>query len=557
MLTINETLEVLQTYNIHSHKYEPTVYQNKNQIGICLDIKDSLFGYLTRAFTFNTKEELNDFLKGFFWYKNNHQKYDIKLTLDSYDTYNPKLIYKYQNSLITLQEMLNINNFLEKEKEENIEEEKKAIYLINIEILTNYLIDLKKLKENIKEEKNTLKTTENDLKFELLIALSTYYGREKKFLKKEITLDPISNVEENLLLENKKNIQDKPLKDIENYLITLINIIKNEEIDEQNLINIYSNNVYKYNIEILKKQIEFVKSKIKAEKNFNLKGSKIHNIDEELKSFLKTNIAPAQINTFLIDNKSKIEEKYQKITDIKDAASIITEKKELIPPIDHSNKPTIKMNTFIEEQLNKLSKTAKNSLILYHSLYKPICNFIIENNYPDINTIKANFDFNHYYHELENIILNENNNHYLIQYFTEMDFKNIDNYINSIINLCKNIEESFFDLPDFIELFASEQNSKWKQLTKYPNNNTKYLVKVANIAYIPEKLEIDWNNNEITSINEDIYYIKKNIMKEEEIINLAKYNKKDIEKNGIILTTDLVLEDEIKINKSHLEGEIS
>ena len=557
MLTINETLEVLQTYNIHSHKYEPTVYQNKNQIGICLDIKDSLFGYLTRAFTFNTKEELNDFLKGFFWYKNNHQKYDIKLTLDSYDTYNPKLIYKYQNSLITLQEMLNINNFLEKEKEENIEEEKKAIYLINIEILTNYLIDLKKLKENIKEEKNTLKTTENDLKFELLIALSTYYGREKKFLKKEITLDPISNVEENLLLENKKNIQDKPLKDIENYLITLINIIKNEEIDEQNLINIYSNNVYKYNIEILKKQIEFVKSKIKAEKNFNLKGSKIHNIDEELKSFLKTNIAPVQINTFLIDNKSKTEEKYQKITDIKDAASIITEKKELIPPIDHSNKPTIKMNTFIEEQLNKLSKTAKNSLILYHSLYKPICNFIIENNYPDINTIKANFDFNHYYHELENIILNENNNHYLIQYFTEMDFKNIDNYINSIINLCKNIEESFFDLPDFIELFASEQNSKWKQLTKYPNNNTKYLVKVANIAYIPEKLEIDWNNNEITSINEDIYYIKKNIMKEEEIINLAKYNKKDIEKNGIILTTDLVLEDEIKINKSHLEGEIS
>ena len=72
MLTINETLEVLQTYNIHSHKYEPTVYQNKNQIGICLDIKDSLFGYLTRAFTFNTKEELNDFLKGFFF--NGHRK---------------------------------------------------------------------------------------------------------------------------------------------------------------------------------------------------------------------------------------------------------------------------------------------------------------------------------------------------------------------------------------------------------------------------------------------------------------------------------------------------
>lgn len=150
--------------------------------------------------------------------------------------------------------------------------------------------------------------------------------------------------------------------------------------------------------------------------------------------------------------------------------------------------------------------------------------------------------------------MNENNNHYLIQYFKEIDFKNINTYINSIVNICKNIESTFFNLPSSIKLFTSEQNNKWKQLTKYPNKNTKYLVEAHNIAYLPEKLEIDWNTNEISLINEESYYIKENIIKEEETVTLTKYTKKNIEKNDIIITTDLILEDEININKSHLEG---
>ena len=49
MLAVNDALDILKTYNIHSRKFEPTIYQNSNEVGICLDIKDSLFGYLTRA----------------------------------------------------------------------------------------------------------------------------------------------------------------------------------------------------------------------------------------------------------------------------------------------------------------------------------------------------------------------------------------------------------------------------------------------------------------------------------------------------------------------------
>lgn len=556
MLAIKDALQVLKSYNINSQKYEPTIYQNENHIGICMDIKDSLFGYLTRTFIFDEKTALNNFLASFFWYKKNSQKHQIKLSLDNYQTPTPNIIYLYQNKPLTLENMLNIENFLlEGKKElENITE--KDFYLKSIHELTDYLIHFKQTKENIKLEKNSLKTAENDLKFELLTELTIYYGRQKPLNKKAITLDNPTPIDNTLLLENEKNIADKSLEEIKEYLQALINIIKAEELDEKNLVNIYSNSVYKYNIEILKKQIDFVKSKINAEKNFNLKGSKLHNIDEELKSFLKTNVAPTKIEVFLSENKAKIEEKFNKITDLKMAVPLITgkeikqEKREDTPIIMEEDP----QKTLLD-QFSFLDKKTQASLILYHSIYKPICNFIIDNNYPDMNTIINNFDFEHYYEELENIILNENNNHYLIHYFNGINFNSLTDYINSLINICKDLESTTFSLNTPIQIFANNQTTKYKQLTEYPNQNSKYIVKAKNIIMIPEKIEIDWDTGEITKEVEASYYTNKNLIEEEKTITLAKYDKKDIQKDGIIITTDLILDKEINLKESHLEGE--
>ena len=51
------------------------------------------------------------------------------------------------------------------------------------------------------------------------------------------------------------------------------------------------------------------------------------------------------------------------------------------------------------------------------------------------------------------------------------------------------------------------------------------------------------------------YYTKDKLIKEENSLTLAKFKKKEIEKDGIIITTDLVLESTIIFRKSHLEGE--
>ena len=84
MLSKTDILKILQTYNISSSSYGPTIYENNNTLGICLDIKDSTFGFLTRIFTFNDLNTLDEFLQKLTWYKNNHQKYSIKLILDDY-----------------------------------------------------------------------------------------------------------------------------------------------------------------------------------------------------------------------------------------------------------------------------------------------------------------------------------------------------------------------------------------------------------------------------------------------------------------------------------------
>ena len=119
----------------------------------------------------------------------------------------------------------------------------------------------------------------------------------------------------------------------------------------------------------------------------------------------------------------------------------------------------IDIDNILLNNFNELDQTKRNNLILYHSIYKPICTYIINHNYPDKNEIISHFDFNHYYQELEEIVYNENNNHYLINYFSHLNFKDLNSYLDSIINICQDIENTKFHLPDTINLFAISDNN--------------------------------------------------------------------------------------------------
>ncbi len=550
MLAKNEALQILKTYNIKSESYGPTIYQENDNVGICLDIKDSLFGYLTRAFIFPDASSLDNFLKGYLWYKNNHQKYNITLSLESYETKIANIKYMYNNNSLSIDDMLNMDTYLKKEQENLDDSNLFEIYLSNIEKLTEYLINFKKSKQTIIAEKNALKTKENDLKFELLKELTIYYDRNKNINKKIITLDFMNPPSDNSLLYNNiNNLKiNKSIDEAKNYLSSLINVIKEEELDEKNLVNIYSISVYKYNIEILNKQISFVKNKIASEKNFNIKGSKIHNIDEELKSFLKTNLAPVKVEHFIIENQNKTIDKFQGITNLENAYQIISGNK--LTYTIHTKQTWETRDNVINSLKNLFDNediTIKSNLILYNSFYKKIINYIIKNNYPNIEDIKKNFDFNYYYLEIEEIIYNINNNHYLINYFKNIDFKNLDTYINSIINIAKNIDAYFKPIPNNLKVFSINTESYYKHLTINNIESNTYLVEIpinTSIIYIPYKLEVD-EANTIYTLNTNDIYLKESINQTTNSITLNTYHKKQIIENKITYTTDLILDKQI------------
>lgn len=550
MLAKNEALQILKTYNIKSESYGPTIYQENDNIGICLDIKDSLFGYLTRAFIFPDASSLDNFLKGYLWYKNNHQKYNITLSLESYETKIANIKYMYNNNSLSIDDMLNMDTYLKKEQENLDDSNLFEIYLSNIEKLTEYLINFKKSKQTIIAEKNALKTKENDLKFELLKELTIYYDRNKNINKKIITLDFMNPPSDNSLLYNNiNNLKiNKSIDEAKNYLSSLINVIKEEELDEKNLVNIYSISVYKYNIEILNKQISFVKNKIASEKNFNIKGSKIHNIDEELKSFLKTNLAPVKVEHFIIENQNKTIDKFQGITNLENAYQIISGNK--LTYTIHTKQTWETRDNVINSLKNLFDNediTIKSNLILYNSFYKKIINYIIKNNYPNIEDIKKNFDFNYYYLEIEEIIYNINNNHYLINYFKNINFKNLDTYINSIINIAKNIDAYFKPIPNNLKVFSINTESYYKHLTINNIESNTYLVEIpinTSIIYIPYKLEVD-EANTIYTLNTNDIYLKESINQTTNSITLNTYHKKQIIENKITYTTDLILDKQI------------
>lgn len=564
MFNLDTILKTLNSYNISSHKYGPTIYQNNNKIGICIDIKDSVFGYLSRAFTFNDNNSLEAFLKKYTWYKNNHQEFNINLGLDTYTIPEPNIKYTYNNKELSLEEMLNFKNVMNEKEEKLINDENKNIYLINIRELTHYLIDLKRKKEQTKTEKNSLKMTENDLKYELLQSLAIYYGQNKNFEKKAVSLENLLPNNDIALLEtNLANINTKSLEEIKSYLSSLVNITKEEELDEKNLINVYSNSIYKYNIEILKKQIAFVKSKIETEKKFNAKGSKIHNIDAELKSFLNTSIAPTKIDVFISENKKIINNKYNSLTDIKDAYSIISGNK--LATTTSNNNLTANKSNPINDLITKfenLDKQTKAHLVLYNSFYKRICNYIIDNNYPSIEDIKNNFDFDYYYKYFEEIIYNENNSHYLINYFNYLNFKSLDGFITSLIDVSKTVTRVVFTPLSDIKVFGTNESSSYKDLTTTPLYNRKeniYIVTITpinQILFIPEKLELNEDTKELSKTNINNIYIKANITDTNNTITINKYNKVEEKYNNseIIITTNLILYSETTFHIGRIEG---
>lgn len=554
MLNIKEIVKVLQSYNMNIRTYGPSIYAFGDETGICLEVKDTTFGFLLRYFTFKTKDELENFLKKYTWYKKNHKKYNINLSLDKYDIPNPNIKYTYNSEELEFDDMINFEHNIINKTQSEAEENEKMSYLINIENITNYFLKLEQQYSQIREEKNKLKIEENELKYTLLENLTTYYDKEKNITKKPVNLDIIIQNNDNTLLNTLDEVRVKPLEDIKNYLKELINKTKNLELDDKHIIDEYSCLVYKYNIDILKKQIDFVKRKIETEKNFNIKGSKNHNIDEELKSFLKVSKAPDNIKIYQERIKNEINQKYNNIEDIRNAYTLVSGKEINLPIIKEKTTKKSDVVTNLKDQFDYLDKKEQALLVLYNSFYKEICEELDNKSIDDLKeTINSS------YHEMESIAFNESNNHYLANYFKYINFKTEETYISSLKEIKNTVNKTRLILIDNLKVFCVEQKNNKEFLSIDPIFSKKdkiYLVnllKGTKLLYIPDKIIID-NNRELNIISTKNIYIDGDIIDECDSIIVNKYQKVSSKESKDITTiNELALKNSYIFNIGTIE----
>ena len=186
MLNIDSALELMNKYGYSSITSHPYLYQNGETFGICYTYIDEDFGKLERIKICKTLEELEEFLEAYRWVEKNGKQRHVRMILDNYESYNPKVMFLRNEKIMVEGEMYDIDSYDQKEAaRQNMDQTSKIIYeagdllLVYNEIKNRQQLYLKSLIAL----KNNLRSKYFDLQKEVDI-----YNRNKT--KRELTLLP-------------------------------------------------------------------------------------------------------------------------------------------------------------------------------------------------------------------------------------------------------------------------------------------------------------------------------------------------------------------------------
>ena len=372
---------------------------------------------------------------------------------------------------------------------------KWKIYIKNINLIQNYLLKIKKFRENnrnnliiIKNYFNIWKLKTNFMIFEIKNnknlkneiekqkKLLNFINNVKKFLKKNSFNKCYKKIIEYLqyLIENKKEINKKnkelknKLKELENNNYNNKEIIKNFENEKKNNLNL---------IENLKKEINENKNIISSLKNDNKEKQKIINDFKQLKNQYLNKIK-------VLENNNK--ENLNKIKNLENKNIILNKNKN--NEID--NKNIIEYENLIKNLKNEKNQNLKKIENLNQELIKN------SNNYKNIE--KENKNNENKIKELELLIKEKEN--IIKQIENEKDVNKKDRYIISINNRNNKImltneklsnEELNNDKLKIIDIENNENIDINNNITNYLNDDNNKINNELNFSF-----NGDYNSNE-------------------------------------------------------------
>lgn len=469
MLDFNTAIEILKKYGYTSTGAHPYIYQNNNAIGVSYSFIDDKYGFLERVALFQTKEEMDDFLKKYQWFKQNGKENDVRMLFDKYDTPSPNILYYRKGKLMAADEMFKIKEY--EEKEEQKEELSVVTFYIDSatklmayyeEIKNKEINYLKSLKELLKEHK------EKYYELQLLIDKYNTKVKTRKIVENDnIAIEAGINLTLERALKEKLSQYRSEAKD-RNEVITLIreifDLCMNLELNQNYLQCFVLEHDTKNDIALANAKIDYMNRIIKNKDNLLLtkdltkeftkidkkimstQSSVIKNFVERCSNAIKQKysyydiIDPLKIVLYLeevktnknyqeVANKYKIEQKQEEKIELYDYEDVIKD---------------------LNEQFVNIPIASQNELIYYFS-YPDI--FSLISDIPDYETLPTNsilekLQSNPKWDEVKKKVFDDvknaleipKNEVYKKSLFASIDFASLESYLTSLINILNNLK---------------------------------------------------------------------------------------------------------------------
>ena len=162
MLDLASVLAVFKKYNYDSITGFPYIYKKDDLYGILYSFIDDIYGEIVRVRFLDSIKGFENFLKKYSIYEKNKSKYNLSLKIDSYNSDNPKLIFIKDGKVLSENELFNLENYEQIEKEKlKMDQVSLAIYEVGDLLLfyneikalqADYFNNLTKLKNRLREK---------------------------------------------------------------------------------------------------------------------------------------------------------------------------------------------------------------------------------------------------------------------------------------------------------------------------------------------------------------------------------------------------------------------
>lgn len=543
-----ELLKLFNKYGFQSLKKDPFLYAKNEKVGIVYTLKTSYYGALNRIFIPKTKEEAEDFLAKYYWFKKNQNKNLVRVELKEYNTMYTDIKYLRKEKELSKEELLDLKE--ENHKKEKKESKTEAAFLKKIKRTFLILIDVIEEKINIQnityQNLTTLTNEFIEKENELNEKLSEL--KQESFQKKEkITLEPLQTEYQNALDSWKQTIKELNEKEsIEKSIKELVEFLQSLELDEGLLKN-------KYELIKLPLEINNMKERIKELNNIPKKKKGIfrkkENIQEILEKIDKKNAIDKIVSYehYKENEELRIKEKYALIPnlDIRTIGDFFIEfdNLKIKEPEINEQEEKKEENATYEETMKQLEinfanrpKEEQEMLLAYEYIIKNVLTGGEEER-------KTNIQ------EFINTLENPNNIMIKVKYFKDINLKDLESCINSM----KTLEKKVTDLkPDNllgnINIFWKDNRKREQGLIKASNkrllaptqnigeNNITYigeLKKDSKILFIPEEIKKDYLSGDTLIIQKNrpffLVDLEKNELEEENSV-IIKVNNYEISK---------------------------